>query len=90
MGQTNQAHDRSGGSEWVADHPLATASIVYATLCIPVYFWLEGPVGIAGTVDASLVVAGLVLGAILFVPIIKAVLTNRVAASRVYPGAESD
>ncbi|NEU58664.1 hypothetical protein [Halorussus sp. MSC15.2] len=88
MGQTNQAHDRDGGSEWITEHSLAAALVVYAVLSIPVYVWLEGPVGIAGTVDASLVVAGLVLGSILFVPIIKSVLTNKFGASRVHTGVK--
>ncbi|UPV76742.1 hypothetical protein M0R89_21345 (plasmid) [Halorussus limi] len=88
MGQTNQAHDRDGGSEWITEHSLAAALIVYAVLSIPVYIWLEGPVGIAGTVDASLVVAGLVLGSILFVPIIKSVLVNTFGASRVHTGVK--
>ena len=90
MAQTNQARDSDGGLEWVTDHSLAAAVVVYAILCVPAYLWLEGPVGIAGTVDASVTVAGLALGGIMFVPIIKAVLTNRVGASRVRPGAESD
>jgi hypothetical protein len=88
MGQTNQAHDRDGGSEWITEHSLAAALIVYTVLSVPVYFWLEGPVGIAGTVDASLVIAGLVLGTILFVPIIKSVLTNKFGASRVHTGVK--
>ncbi|WP_458189021.1 hypothetical protein [Haladaptatus sp. NG-WS-4] len=90
MGQTNQAHDRDGGSEWVTNHPLGAAIVVYALLSIPFYFWLEGPVGTAGTIDGSIVVAGLVLGSIMFVPIIKAVLTNRFGASRVRAGPEAE
>jgi hypothetical protein len=90
MGQTNQAHDRDGGSQWITEHPLAAAVVVYALASVPLYFWLEGPVGTAGTVDGSVVVAGLVLGAIMLVPIIKAGLTNRLSASRVQTGAESE
>ena len=88
MGQTNQAHDRDGGFEWITEHSLAAAAIVYALLCIPAYIWLEGPVGTAGTVDASVAVAGLILGSILFVPIIKSVLTNKIGASRVETGVK--
>ncbi|MFC4451265.1 hypothetical protein [Halorussus aquaticus] len=88
MGQTNQAHDRDGGSEWITEHALTAALIVYVVLSIPVYLWLEGPVGIAGTVDASLVVAGLILGSILFVPVIKSVLTSKFCASRVHTGVK--
>lgn len=90
MGQTNQAQDPSGGSEWVTDHPLVAATIVYVLLSIPVYFWLEGPVGTAGTIDGSIAIAGVVLGSIMFVPIIKAVITNRFGASRVRVGPESE
>lgn len=90
MGQTNQTHDRGGGSNWITEHSLTAAIIAYALLSVPVYFWLEGPVGIAGTVDASVVVAGLVLGSILFVPIIKSALVNRLGASRVQTDAKSD
>ena len=52
------------------------ATAVYAVVCVPAYFLLEGPVGTAGTVDGSVVVGGLVLGSILIVPMIKAVLRN--------------
>lgn len=89
MGQANQNHERDGGYQLITDHSLAVAIVVYALLSIPVYLWLEGPVDIAGTVDASLVVAGLVLGAIMFVPIIKSILTNRFGASRVLAGDRS-
>lgn len=90
MGEANQAHTREGGSEWITNHPLAAAIIVYTLVSIPVYFWLEGPVGIAGTVDGSVAAAGLVFGAIMFVPIIKVALTNWLGASRVRPVAESE
>lgn len=59
-----------------ANHPALVATAVYAALCVPAYFLLEGPVGSAGTVDGSVVIGGLVLGSILIVPIIKAVLRN--------------
>ena len=59
-----------------ANHPVLVATAVYAALCVPAYFLLEGPVGNAGTVDGSVVIGGLILGAILVVPIIKAVLRN--------------
>ena len=90
MGRTNQAHGRDGGSEWITEHSLAAAIIVYALVSVPVYFWLEGPVGLAGTVDASVAIAGLVFGAILFVPIIKSVLTNRIGAGRADTGVKPD
>ena len=57
--------------------PLTIAIIVYVAICVPAYFWLEGPVGIAGTVDGSLVIAALALGSIMFVPVIKSVVEKR-------------
>ena len=59
-----------------ANHPVLVATAVYAALCVPAYFLLEGPVGNAGTVDGSVVIGGLILGSILIVPLIKAVLRN--------------
>ena len=59
-----------------ARHPVLVATAVYALLCIPAYFLLEGPVGNAGTVDGSVVIGGLVLGAIMIVPLIRAALEN--------------
>ncbi|WP_254546747.1 hypothetical protein [Halomarina pelagica] len=60
----------------VAD-PLVVAVVAYAIVCVPAYLWLEGPVGNAGTVDGSVVIAALALGSILFVPIVKSVLERR-------------
>ena len=90
MGQTNHAQGGDGGSKWITAHPLPAAVVLYAILCIPTYLWLEGPVGTAGTVDASVVIAGLVLGSILFVPIIKTVLTNWLGAGRVVNAPASE
>ncbi len=59
-----------------AKHPVLVATAVYAALCVPAYFLLEGPVGTAGTVDGSVVVGGLLLGSILIVPMIRAVLRD--------------
>ena len=76
-----------------ANHPVLVATAVYAALCVPAYFLLEGPVGDAGTVDGSVVIGGLVLGAILIVPIIKAVLRDLGVVGKqidVGPTADSD
>lgn len=59
-----------------AEHSVLVATAVYALLCVPAYFLLEGPVGNAGTVDGSVVIGGLVLGAIMIVPLIRSVLGN--------------
>jgi hypothetical protein len=90
MGQTNHAQGSDGGSKWITAHPLPAAVVLYAIVCVPTYLWLEGPVGTAGTVDASVVVAGLVLGSILFVPIIKTALTNKLGAGRVVSRPEPE
>ena len=69
--------DTSTGSpirEYVTEHQLGLATLIYALVCIPVYFWLEGPVGIAGTVDGSVVAIGLALGAIMVVPVVRSLL----------------
>lgn len=74
-----------------AKHPLVVATAVYAVLCVPSYFLLEGPVGTAGTVDGSVVIGGLVLGSILVVPMIKAVLRNwGVVGSQIEVNPDSD
>lgn len=49
-------------------HIVSVAIVLYALLCVPVFLWLEGPVGIAGTVEDSVVILSLALGGILFVP----------------------
>ncbi|MFB6124014.1 MAG: hypothetical protein ABEJ78_11225 [Haloferacaceae archaeon] len=49
---------------------------MYAAICIPVYPWLQGPVGNAGTIDVSVALGGLLMGALLFVPIIRSKLVR--------------
>lgn len=56
---------------------LVVAVALYVIVCIPAYFWLEGPVGAAGTVHGSVVIAALILGSIMFVPVIKSVVDKR-------------
>lgn len=67
-------------------NPLIVATVAYAIVCVPAYLWLEGPVGGAGTVDGSVAAIGLALGAIMFVPIIKAGIENRTSRLRSGPG----
>jgi threonine/homoserine efflux transporter RhtA len=57
---------------FVRQHPLAVAAALYAVLCVPMYFWLKGPVGDAGTVSGSVVVSGLVVASIMFIPVLQA------------------
>ena len=56
---------------------LTIAIVVYVAICVPAYFWLQGPVGNAGTVDASVVIAALALGSIMLVPVIKSIVDKR-------------
>ena len=76
---------QSGGI--VQEHPLVVAIVVYAIVCVPAYVWLEGPVGSAGTVDGSVAAIALALGAIMFVPIVKATLENQTSRLRSAPGS---
>jgi membrane associated rhomboid family serine protease len=70
MGASPALQDR------ISDHPLKIALVVYAVICIPVYLWLHGPVGTAGTVDNSVAIGGLLMGSLLFVPIIRSKLVR--------------
>ena len=78
MGYSNQSHG-GDGSNWIARHLLLAAIVIYALLCIPSYFWLQGPVGTAGRVPVSVAIGGLLLGSILIVPVIMSLLGNRFA-----------
>ena len=57
---------------FVRRHPSVVATALYAVLCVPMYFWLKGPVGDAGTVSGSVVVSGLVIASIMFIPVLQA------------------
>lgn len=83
MGYSNQAHDDGNGLNWIAEHSLAAAIVVYALLSIPAYFWLQGPVADAGHVPVSVAIGGLMLGTILLVPPIKLFLEDRFASGYV-------
>lgn len=52
----------------LSDRPLAAALVVYGLACVPAYLLLIGQVGNAGTIDASPVIGGLLMGSLLFVP----------------------
>ena len=52
----------------LSDRPLAAALVVYGLASIPAYLLVIGQVGTAGTVDASPVIGGLLMGSLLFVP----------------------
>ena len=58
----------------VIEHSLVMSVVVYVLVSTPVFFWLSGSMGDVGTVHASITIAGLALGAVLFVPAIKNVI----------------
>jgi hypothetical protein len=77
MGYSNGDHTHENTSSWITQHLLLTAVIIYALLCIPSYFWLQGPVATVGHVPVSVAIGGLVLGSVLVVPVIMSLLGNR-------------
>lgn len=67
----SQTEDRHSLLVRVLDrHLIAASFLVYVIVCIPVYFWLVGPVGDVNTIDSNVVVASLAIGSIVFVPAI--------------------
>lgn len=88
MGYRNQTHTDGDGANWVAQHPLLVAVVIYALLCIPSYFWLQGPVETVGRVPVSVAIGGLVLGSILIVPVIVSLLKNRFATEHKFTTGE--
>jgi hypothetical protein len=60
---------------------MAASALVYLIICIPAFLWLEGPVGGIGMIDGSIVIAGLATGAIMFVPVIEAMVIQRFTLS---------
>lgn len=82
MGYSNKDHTLGNASSWITQHLLLTAVIIYALLCIPSYFWLQGPVATVGRVPTSVVIGGLVLGSILIVPVIMSLLGNHFATEK--------
>ncbi|MFB6112723.1 MAG: hypothetical protein ABEJ58_01315 [Halodesulfurarchaeum sp.] len=76
--------------EWVLDkHILGASLLIYVLFAIPMYFWLEGPVGTVGTVDSSVALAGLIFGSMLFVPLIAGWLRSKRIALGFGADAES-
>jgi hypothetical protein len=81
MGYSNEDHT-GNTSSWITQHTLLAAVIIYALLCIPSYFWLQGPVGTVGHMPVSVAIGGLVLGSILIVPVIMSLLGNHFTTER--------
>lgn len=75
MWGSNQNHSQY--SQWVTDHSLVTSAILYLLICVPAYAWLHGPVEGVGTIDSSVVIVGLAIGAIMGVPVIRSTIVTR-------------
>ena len=69
--------NKSTTDKLVDNHLLGISVAVYVALAIPMYFWLDGPVGDVGTIGPGVVVPALVMGSILVVPIIMSTLRSR-------------
>lgn len=80
MGQASSTKDSRIGVA-ISNHQLAASLAIYVVIAVVAYAWLEGPVGIAGTVDGSVTVIGLALGSILIVPVIRGLLRKYVGES---------
>lgn len=63
--------------EYLLDEEYVLGTLIYVAVCIPLYFWFEGPVGIAGTVYPSVVIFAMVSGSILLVPMIAKILRTQ-------------
>lgn len=77
MGLASSTRDSKIGVA-VSNHQLAASLAIYAVIAVVAYAWLEGPVGIAGTVDGSVAAIGLALGSILVVPVIRGLIRKYV------------
>lgn len=65
-------------SALISRYQLPASVVIYGLVAVVAYGWLEGEVGVAGTVDGSVAAIALVLGSILFVPIIRGLIQQYV------------
>ena len=78
MYMASQGESKKSLSDRLVDNHLLGISIaLYIIIAIPMYFWLDGPVGNVGTIGPGVVVPALVMGSILVVPIIMSTLRAR-------------
>ncbi len=80
------SHDTEPGTDgedmstlaWLIDsHVILVAIAIYVVASIPVYFWMVGTIGDAGTIEGGVVIAALVTGSLLFVPTIMGWLRKK-------------
>lgn len=63
---------------WLLDEHMMAISIgIYVLAVVPIYFWLVGTVGVAGSIGGGVVIASLALGSLMFVPAIMAWLRKK-------------
>lgn len=53
------------------------AFAIYGLASLPVYFWIVGTVGDAGTIEGGVVMASLITGSLMFVPAIMSWLRKK-------------
>ena len=53
------------------------AFAIYGLASLPVYFWIVGSVGDAGTIEGGVVMASLITGSLMFVPAIMSWLRKK-------------
>jgi len=69
--------DRSAIAWLIDSHTVAVAIAIYIVASIPVYVWMVGTVGDAGTIEGGIVMAALATGSLLFVPTIMGWLRKK-------------
>lgn len=79
-----------GLTDVLSDRPTTSAVLVYTAVCIPLYFvfmadnLLGIPHATAGTTDPSVVLGGLIMGSLMFVPALH------LRFKRQYGGGQAD
>lgn len=80
------SHDTESGTAgedlstlaWLIDsHVVAVAIAIYVVASIPVYIWMVGTVGDAGSIEGGVVMAALATGSLLFVPMLMGWLRKK-------------
>lgn len=70
--ETEMESDVGAGSSrlaWLIDeHPIVLATVIYAILAAPMYYWLTGFIGIDGEIEQELAIISLAIGGLMFVP----------------------
>lgn len=72
-------HDQKSSTAYriLDEHLVLVSVLVYALASVPVYFWIVGTVGDAGTIEGGIVIASLITGSLMFVPAIMSYLRKK-------------